>query len=468
MSYFYLRGRVKNRMSEFIEELADFDTVLIDSGAFTFMNSGTPFKGIEGNSPEAFAKRKAITEKYTYEYAEFLSQIKDHITGAFEMDYDLGFGSEQCWKWYDVLASSGARVIPVYHGDAYDKKNPEWIEDTPEVFEKWCASGKYEYIAIGSSFFQDDKFKPQVPRLLRIAKKYKVRVHGLGATGFHDIKNAPLYTVDSTSWLSGNRFGATFFFQNGRVKSYDKDHKSVRKRWRSACEKYGIDFAKLVADENHEVEAWNALQWKLFADAMEMQHRNRKMEYWLGRRLEGKMAENLRGEDYEDLEEEIIDEGDDEEETGTAIIVPDNVQEILHNKARKLDERGIINNSQMAVAGVLCNNCYLGDRCPYYKENNACQIDVDVTLKDGKDMLSLMQTILEMQTERTLRGVYVEKMDGGMINAEVSKEIDKTVALMQRFKEMVEPNNEVTISAKGQGGTGVLAQIFGLGNKGGQ
>ena len=110
MSYFYLRGRVKNRMSEFIEELADFDTVLIDSGAFTFMNSGTPFKGIEGNSPEAFAKRKAITEKYTYEYAEFLSQIKDHITGAFEMDYDLGFGSEQCWKW-TMYSSSGARVL---------------------------------------------------------------------------------------------------------------------------------------------------------------------------------------------------------------------------------------------------------------------------------------------------------------------------------------------------------------------
>ena len=46
------------------------------------------------------------------------------------------------------------------------------------------------------------------------------------------------------------------------------------------------------------------------------------------------MAENLRGEDYEDLEEEIIDEGDDEEETGTAIMYPTMFKKILHNKAR--------------------------------------------------------------------------------------------------------------------------------------
>lgn len=462
MSYYYLRSKVRTRkaIEELKEELAWFDTVLIDSGAFTFMNSGTSFSNVGENDTEGWLRE---IKKYVCEYADFLGKMQGHVTAAFEMDYDTGVGSEQCWEYYEILAKSGVRILPVYHGDNYSlrKDGTPWVEDTPKLFEAWCK--KYDYVAIGSSFFQKPELKSQAQMLLRIAKKHKTRVHGLGVTSYKDITVMPLYSIDSTSWLSGDRFGATFFFQNGRVKSYDKNHKDVRKRWKSQCDKYDIDFGKLNADDTKEVRAWNAFQWKLFADAMNEQHRNRKMEYWLGTRLEGKMAENLEPleERYEEKDIEVVteDEGEDDDFfSKKELIITPEAQLEIDRKAEKLASRGIMSNPNAIVSSVPCDGCYLGDRCPYYKENATCQIGLDVTLTSGKDMVALMQTLLEIQTERALRGAFVEKMDGGMINETVSKELDRTMGMMQRVKEMSDNREEVTITAKG---SGILAQIFG-------
>lgn len=187
---------------------------LLDSGAFTFMNN---FKG------------KINWEEYIDKYANFIN--KNNIKYFFELDIDSLVGYEKVKEYRKYLENkTQKKCIPVWHKN---RGLEEWKKLTKE----------YSYVAIGGIVIKEitqtdyKYFKP----LLKIAKENNCKVHGLGFTNLKTLGNYKFYSVDSTSWKSGGRFGQlhTFngkyieskSFKNKRAKDYKQIDKHNLEQW---------------------------------------------------------------------------------------------------------------------------------------------------------------------------------------------------------------------------------------------
>lgn len=177
------------------------DLFLLDSGAFTFMNN---FKG------------KIKWEDYIDRYAKFI--VDNNIKYFFELDIDVLVGYDKVKELTRYLERKvGRQCIPVWHKSRGLK---EWERLTKE----------YKYVAIGGIVIKEIKpsdyiyFKP----LLEIARKNKCKVHGLGFTNLRKLKEYHFYSVDSTSWLSGGRFGQLYIFKNNTLKQISYNNKRIK------------------------------------------------------------------------------------------------------------------------------------------------------------------------------------------------------------------------------------------------
>ena len=66
--------------------------------------------------------------------------------------------------------------------------------------------------------------KKVLKQMLKIAHSYGTKVHGLGYTKLTNLntQEIPFYSVDSTSWLSGARFGRVYVLdKNKNIKFSD-------------------------------------------------------------------------------------------------------------------------------------------------------------------------------------------------------------------------------------------------------
>ena len=167
---------------------------LLDSGAFTFMNK---------------TKSRCDWDLYITNYGNFIN--KHNINLFFELDIDVVVGLKETERLRNKLETiTKKQCIPVWHksrGLAY------WI--------KMCED--YSYVAIGGIVTKEIKkseysfFSP----LLKIARERNCKVHGLGYTNIKGLKKYPFYSVDSTSWISGQKFlNMMQYVGNGNFKTH--------------------------------------------------------------------------------------------------------------------------------------------------------------------------------------------------------------------------------------------------------
>lgn len=181
---------------------------LLDSGAFSFMNSAK--KGVE------------ITEKdfdeYLDKYINFIN--KYDIKYFFELDIDVIVGYDKVLELRKKLEEeTGKKCIPVFHKNRGIK---EWI--------KMCK--EYDYVAIGTSGKNDSKWTRTHPevlyKMLKIAKENNCKVHGLGYTSMTGLTKLHFYSVDSTTWQEGSRFGVVHLFDGKTVQKIHNKDRSLR------------------------------------------------------------------------------------------------------------------------------------------------------------------------------------------------------------------------------------------------
>ena len=187
---------------------------LLDSGAFTFMNN---FKGT------------VDWQQYIDKYADFI--IKNDIKYFFELDIDSVIGYEKVKELTKYLENKvGRKCIPVWHKS---RGIDEWKRITKE----------YNYVAIGGIVIKEIKpkdYKYFTP-LLEIARKNNCKVHGLGFTGMKYLKKYRFFSVDSTSWTAGSRFGVLYKFNNGIIEQINKpDNCRIKKSKEEECKKNNL------------------------------------------------------------------------------------------------------------------------------------------------------------------------------------------------------------------------------------
>ena len=210
-SFYYIRSDdfVKYRDSTAVE-------VLLDSGAFTYLNSG----------------KKVDFDKYVEKYAKYIYDNK--IALYFEMDIDGLVGLKKVEEYRKFLEKeTKTRTIPVWH-------KSRGFEDFVKT------SIDYKYMAMG---FADDqsvikKIIPYLNKFLKIAHQNDCRVHGLGFTKTRILRKIKFDTVDSTSWNRG-RFGELCMFKNGKIEYIQERERKMKNQ-------------KLAAE--HNLKEWKKYQ----------------------------------------------------------------------------------------------------------------------------------------------------------------------------------------------------------------
>jgi len=186
-SFVYIKGEEKN--------ISKYKMFLLDSGAFTFMNKNN------GN---------VNWDDYIIKYANFINQFD--VKYFFELDIDVIVGIKEVERLRAKLELlTNKKSIPVWHKSR-----------GLEYWKQMCKD--YEFVAIGGIVTQEIKRTEYdvFYDLLKIAKQNNTKVHGLGFTNLQGLEKYKFYSVDSTSWLSGNRFGAVYWFDGKTMKKQNK------------------------------------------------------------------------------------------------------------------------------------------------------------------------------------------------------------------------------------------------------
>lgn len=167
-----------------------FKDFLLDSGAYTF------FAG----------KNKIAWEDYVDRYADFINRNK--VDKFFELDIDKLVGYDKVKELRKRLeAQTGKQCIPVWHKTR-----------GKEEYLNMCR--EYGYVAVGGlvgaggagvSAYSKEVAR-YFPWFVGEAHKNGAKIHALGYTSIEGLKKYGFDSVDSTSWIAGNRFGFIYKF----------------------------------------------------------------------------------------------------------------------------------------------------------------------------------------------------------------------------------------------------------------
>lgn len=192
---FYRLESYQNISNQERKRVNEYKNFILDSGAFTYLN------GASGN---------VNWEQYVNNYANFI--IKYKVKNFIELDIDPIVGIKEVERLRAKLEDKvGKQSIPVWHKS---RGKQYWLDMIK----------KYDYVAIGGIVTRE--IKPSEYKffhwLLAEAKKQNCKVHGLGFTNLKGLEEYDFYSVDSTSWLSGNRFGSIYKFNGKTMLKFDK------------------------------------------------------------------------------------------------------------------------------------------------------------------------------------------------------------------------------------------------------
>ena len=174
--------------------LPQCENFMLDSGAFTFFSVGG---AVNWNT-------------YINRYAQFIK--KNNIKLFFELDIDNLIGYEKVLYYRAKLEDmTGLPCIPVWH-----KSRGQ------EEFINMCE--QYEYVSIGGIVSKEisQKEYKYFPYFIKTAHEHGAKIHGLGFTNLQGLKKYHFDSVDSTAWLSGNRFGTIYKFNGKTIKTYTR------------------------------------------------------------------------------------------------------------------------------------------------------------------------------------------------------------------------------------------------------
>ena len=184
MSYEYLKGKGLKQLKKYPDM-----HLFIDSGAYTYQSDP---KYEEYTSEQ---KKKQILE-----YLEWAKKYKNQIFAIADLDlqYLSNVGYEKVYEWRKkyfepFMLETGVPVCFIWHEDGLD------------VWEYMCK--RYPYVGLSLAIDTVDNGYYILRDMFRIAEKYNTLCQGMASTNTKLLVQYPFYTVDSTTWLAGLKYG---------------------------------------------------------------------------------------------------------------------------------------------------------------------------------------------------------------------------------------------------------------------
>lgn len=255
-SYYYVyKMRREGFIARMQDEYRDVEWFL-DSGAFTYIVKSRTDKA---SLPPWKAYRKL--------YFTYVRDTWERWARVMELDLDHleGVSFDDLMEWRDEMLETcgpGLNLCPVWHPG---RGAAEWTA--------YCRDPRFRHLALGAGHYSRYSGSGRVRRMVMEAHNWNKTVHGLGMTGVNTaLRVIPYDTVDSTSWLMGQKFGTLFVFQNNKFRLIGKDGsmgKRERMLYRSHFKAIGVDWRKIEADDGAEVRRANIIAWRRLSDRLE-------------------------------------------------------------------------------------------------------------------------------------------------------------------------------------------------------
>ena len=210
----------------------NYPDIFADSGAFSAMTQGAEI-GVE-------------------EYADWLHRYK-HLFTAYS-NLDVIKNAEATWENQRQLESMDLEPVPVFHV----LEDWSWLERYVE---------EYHYIALGVAGMQarGDAIMAWLAQCFRIGGS-RVVFHGFGLTSWKVMSSFPWYSVDSSSWGQGFRYGRVPLF-DARRGQFHKLRLGSREDWlrhANLVQELGfepLDFADRSRNDRAKICALSALSY---------------------------------------------------------------------------------------------------------------------------------------------------------------------------------------------------------------
>jgi hypothetical protein len=133
----------------------------------------------------------------------------------------------------EVLEAAGLTVLPTFH------VGTPW-----PVLEGLCA--RYRYVALGGMvpyLRRPKEVMRWLVRCFRLAAETGTVFHGFGQTNLDIIKALPFYSVDSSTWANGARYGKVRIFDDvrGRMAEFQAGDHTRAHRHAAQLREHGMD-----------------------------------------------------------------------------------------------------------------------------------------------------------------------------------------------------------------------------------
>lgn len=165
------------------------------------------------------------------EYAAWLKDWAGHLTVRATLDV-IG-DHHATMRNTHKLEDMGFRVLPVFH------VGTPWAE-----LEKLCA--EYDYVALGGMVPHakiPDAVLRWLVRCFQIARDHGTVFHGFGQTKLDVLAKLPFYSVDSSAWSAGMRFGQLYLWDddNKKMITVSPGNPRTARRYAKLLRSHGVD-----------------------------------------------------------------------------------------------------------------------------------------------------------------------------------------------------------------------------------
>lgn len=207
MSYYSLRTK-KNILE--LRELLSLrrkrcKLIVLDSWAHTFFSElSSEWLSVSVHTKKT--KTKESPEIYMKNYLSWLKVFHPYIDYFVELDIWEIVWQKKVEEWREEIKKAWLwnKCITAYHPNIM----------TDEYFENMCKESGSKYIWVE----WDRPNRPRLPynKLIKIARKYNVRLHWFAMTKKSVYFDYPFFSVDSTSWLAWLQYWASITLNRDR------------------------------------------------------------------------------------------------------------------------------------------------------------------------------------------------------------------------------------------------------------
>lgn len=275
MSYEYLKGKGLSQLKKYPDI-----RLFIDSGAYTYMNDP---KFLE-YTPEQW-------EQQIETYLTWAEKHKSQIFAICDLDLQYLVGNEKVYEWREryfepFMLRTGIPVCFMYHDEGMN----QW--------EYMCK--RYPYVGLSLAIDKKDNGYQELLDMFRIAEKHNALCQGMASTKTSMLTEFPFYTVDSTTWNVGLKYGEISIWNKTRMSRIKKEDFQTKAFPVISTYDIKFDFDKILAEDKTEMIRVNAYAF-VMAEKF-IQQRLRSMMYWFKKRVTKRSMESLKTFVYPSVE----------------------------------------------------------------------------------------------------------------------------------------------------------------------